>query len=178
MLYLCGATQQGRYHAKKNQVCQDAYQWARCSDRLAVAAVADGLGSELHAEIASRLAADLSVQYCAERVKESTPDEEVLHIIHEAFSLAQDRIEETARQNGHDLDQYDTTLSLVVFRDGRVYYGHSGDGGIIAYTQSGLYKLLTTQQRDQEGRVFPLFFRGNAPLFLLFRHLGFVPRKR
>ena len=165
MLYLCGATQQGRYHAKKNQVCQDAYQWARCSDRLAVAAVADGLGSELHAEIASRLAADLSVQYCAERVKESTPDEEVLHIIHEAFSLAQDRIEETARQNGHDLDQYDTTLSLVVFREGRVYYGHSGDGGIIAYTQSGLYKLLTTQQRDQEGRVFPLFFREEKWVF-------------
>jgi hypothetical protein len=39
-----------------------------------------------------------------------------------------------------------------------LYYGHSGDSGIVALTIDGLYEKVTEQQRDEDSRVFPLFF--------------------
>ena len=53
---------------------------------------------------------------------------------------------------------YDTTLTLAVLVRDTLYYGHSGDSGMIALTTSGRYEKVTEQQRDEQGRVFPLFF--------------------
>lgn len=165
MIYAYGVTQQGPCHVKSGQVCQDAHKYIKCSEHLAVGAITDGLGSELYSDMASRLAADTSVEYCTEHIDESTSDDDILTVIHDAFTLAQDTIEHEAKERGYELDQCDTTLSLVVFKDGIVYYGHSGDGGIIVYTESGMYKSITQQQRDDHGRVFPLFFREEKWVF-------------
>jgi serine/threonine protein phosphatase PrpC len=62
------------------------------------------------------------------------------------------------KAQGHSIDQYDTTLSLAVFINDTLYYGHSGDSGIVALTTEGLYEKVTEQQRDDDNRVFPLFF--------------------
>lgn len=158
MIYAYGVTQQGHYHIKSNIVCQDAHHIVKCSDRMAIAAVADGLGSEAHSDIASKLAAEFSTSYCAERLSENSDERVILDTIKEAFTLSQQRIEKTAEDNGHELDQYDTTLSLAVLIDDTLYYGHSGDSGIVAMTTEGTFEKVTEQQRDQDGRVFPLFF--------------------
>ena len=158
MIYSYGITQQGTYHIKKNIVCQDAHSIIKCNDSVVVAAVADGLGSEEHSDVASKIAADFSVKYCAERIAKELSDKEILEIIHEAFSLAQLEIEKEARSNSHELDQYDTTLALAILSNDTLYYGQSGDSGIIALTTEGLYEKVTEQQRDSEGRVFPLYF--------------------
>jgi hypothetical protein len=73
--------------------------------------------------------------------------------------LAQNTIEKTARTNGDTIDQYDTTLSLAIFINNVLFYGHSGDSGIIALTTEGRYEKVTEQQRDEENRVFPLYFK-------------------
>ena len=39
-----------------------------------------------------------------------------------------------------------------------MFFGHSGDSGIIALGQDGKFYNVTRQQRDDEGRVFPLCF--------------------
>lgn len=158
MIYAYGVTQQGTYHVKKNIVCQDAHRIVKCGDSCVIAAVADGLGSEEHSDIASKLAAEISTNYCAEHIVGPLTDDQILDHIRDSFSLAQRRIENTAESSGHELDQYDTTLSLAILKDDVLYYGHSGDSGIVALTSSGLYQRVTAQQRDEEGRVFPLYF--------------------
>lgn len=158
MIYAYGITQQGTYHVKHDMVCQDAHNIIKCDDSYAIAAVADGLGSEEHSDVASQMAAKISTEYCAENIKNNCTDEQILEIIRDSFVLAQSRIEKVATDNGHDLDQYDTTLSLAVFKENALYYGQSGDSGIVTLTAEGLYKKVVEQQRDEEGRVFPLYF--------------------
>lgn len=158
MIYAYGITQQGAYHRKKDIACQDAHKYIKCSNNTAIAAVADGLGSELYSDVASKIAVETSTQYCADRICDLNKDDDILRVICNAFTLSQDTIEKRAAEDGHDIDQYDTTLSLVVFKNGSVYFGHSGDSGIIAYTTDGMYEKVTEQQRDEDGRVFPLFF--------------------
>lgn len=158
MIYTYGVTLQGTYHVKKGTVCQDAHKIVKCADNFCVAAVADGLGSEAHSDIASKLAVDVAVTYCAKTVKVDMSDQEIERIICTSFHEVQKAIEEESGRKQHDLDQYDTTLSLVVLIDSKLYYGHSGDSGIVAFTAEGLYVKITEQQRDDENRVFPLYF--------------------
>ncbi|MBK6090304.1 protein phosphatase 2C domain-containing protein [Ruminococcus difficilis] len=158
MIYAYGVTQQGTYHVKNNIVCQDSHRIIKCNESMAIAAVADGLGSEMYSDTASKIAVDYTTKYCAERITSETVEDEILKIIKEAFTLAQQKIEETAEQNGHELDQYDTTLSLAVLRDSELFFGHSGDSGIVALNMDGSYEKVTEQQRDEENRVFPLYF--------------------
>ena len=158
MIYAYGVTQQGTYHVKNNIVCQDAHSIIKCSDSMVVAAVADGLGSEVHSDIASKIAVDLSTKHCSENITAETKDDEVINIIKESFRLSQNKIEETAEQNEHDLNQYDTTLTLAILRNNELYFGNSGDSGIVALTMNGSYEKVTKQQRDDDGRVYPLYF--------------------
>lgn len=159
MIYAYGVTLQGTYHVKNNMVCQDAHSIIKIDDRIAVAAVADGLGSEDYSDVASRLAADISSKYCAEHISALSTDEEIIEAIDSSFHIALSTIEQTANDNGNELDQYDTTLSLVVMHEGSLFYGHSGDSGIVALNTDGLYCKVTEQQRDSHGCVFPLFFK-------------------
>ncbi|MFA0815522.1 MAG: protein phosphatase 2C domain-containing protein [Anaerofustis sp.] len=158
MIYAYGVTQQGIYHVKNDTVCQDAHRYLLCTRNSAIGAVADGLGSELYSDTASRIAADVAVEYCAEHIADAQTQQELFDILCDSFRTAQHQIEETAFENGHDPDQYDTTLSLAILIDGWLYYGQSGDSGIIAYTEDGCYEQVTEQQRDEEGRVYPLYF--------------------
>jgi len=158
MIFAYGITQQGTYHVKKDIVCQDAHHFMKCEDNMIVGAVADGLGSEQYSDIASKLAAQISVQYCADHIKPDTADESILEILCDSFLLAQKSIEVEAEKQGHEIDQYDTTLSLAVLKNGNLYYGHAGDSGIVAYAEDGRYQAVTEQQRDDMGRVFPLYF--------------------
>lgn len=157
MIYTYGITQQGLYHKKSNTVCQDAHKIVKCDNSYVVAAVADGLGSEKYSDVAAQMAVSITTDYCSKNIQAEN-SEEILRIIKDSFTLALTQIEAFATEKEHDLDQYDTTLSLVVFDGENVYYGHSGDSGIIALTNDGLYKKVTEQQRDDDGRVYPLYF--------------------
>jgi hypothetical protein len=150
---------QGTYHVKNDIPCQDYHHIVKCGEGLCVAAVADGLGSAEHSDVASRIAATLSVNYCAERITQATGADAILGLIKESFAIAQNSIEKEAQANSHSINEYDTTLSLAVLRGDTLYYGHSGDSGIIALTVEGLYEKVTEQQRDEDDRVFPLFFK-------------------
>lgn len=158
MIYSYGITQIGPYHIKNNIVCQDAHYIMKISDQCVIAAVADGLGSECYSDTASKIASQTAVEYCAERYSPDLSDEDVNNLIAQAFRISQCMIEETCQKNRHEITDYDTTLDLVIFNSGLVYFGHAGDSGIIVQTDDGLYAPLTTQDRDEMGRVFPLCF--------------------
>lgn len=158
MIYTYGVTEIGPYHIKNGIVCQDANYIKKISDSCAIAAAADGLGSEKHSDIASKIASQTAVEFCAEHFSPKMEERDILGLIMQSFRVAQCKIEDTAKQNGHELSDYDTTLVLVIYCGGTVYFGHAGDSGIIVQTNDGLYDPLTQQDRDDYGRVFPLIF--------------------
>ena len=159
MIYSYGISMEGTYHIKKSIPCQDYHHIVKCDDNFVIAAVADGLGSAAHSDIASKIAATVSVDYCAEKITQPVETDIVLSVMREAFGAAQNSIERKAQDNGHSINEYDTTLTLAVMNNDMLYFGHSGDSGIIALTVDGLYEQVTEQQRDDDDRVFPLFFR-------------------
>jgi hypothetical protein len=161
MIYSYGISTPGTYHIKNNIPCQDYHHIVKCDHDIAIAAVADGLGSAKHSEVAAKIAAVLAVDYCAVRITQATAPDNILGSMKEAFALAQNTIEKEVQANGHSIHEYDTTISLAVLRGDELFYGHAGDSGIIALTVEGLYEKVTEQQRDEDNRVFPLFFRDN-----------------
>jgi serine/threonine protein phosphatase PrpC len=126
---------------------------------MVIAAVADGCGSEEHSEVASKIAAEVSTSYCEQNISSSSKLDEILGVIKASFEVSQKAIEKEAEAQGHSIDQYDTTLSLAVFVKDTLYYGHSGDSGIVVQTTEGRYENVTNQQRDEYGKVFYLAYR-------------------
>ena len=158
MFYAYGVSVQGADHIKNDVVCQDSHKIVKCGDDMVIAAVADGLGSEKYTDVASRLAVDTATAYCADHIKPDDACEDILSVIKASFTLAQRSIEKTAEDAGHDFDQYDTTLSLAVVIRDELYFGHSGDSGILVMSTDGAFYKVTQQQRDEWARVFPLAF--------------------
>jgi serine/threonine protein phosphatase PrpC len=160
MIYSYGVSAQGTYHVKNNNIpCQDYHHIVKCGNDLVVAAVADGLGSVKYSDVGSKIAATVSVKYCAKNIVDLSDTDAILGVIKQSFVLAQHSIEKKAKENGHSINDYDTTLTLAIMREDTLFYGHSGDSGMIALTVEGLYEQVTTQQRDEDGCVFPLFFK-------------------
>jgi Serine/threonine protein phosphatase len=151
---LCGYSQQGKSHEDKNTVCQDAYYYLE-RPAFVVAAVADGLGSSKHSDIASKMAAQDAVTYCAQNIHKGMSENEILPVIQSAFDNVNFLIKQKA---GDLLDEYDTTLTLAVFMSGDVYFGHAGDSGIIALRNDGLFDQVTEPQLgDGYGKERPVY---------------------
>lgn len=158
MIYAYGASLPGTYHIKNDIVCQDSHKIIIMGKDIAVAAVADGLGSAAHSDEGSKIAAKISTEYCSKHITATTEEQQILNIIRASFTLALNTIEKEANKKDRAVDLYDTTLTLAVLIRDTLYYGHSGDSGMIALTIQGKYEQVTKQQRDEQGRVFPLFF--------------------
>ena len=158
MIHYYEVTQQGAYHKKNSIVCQDYHAVKVLGEHFSVAAVADGLGSEIYSDVASKIAAEESVDYVCQNLNEKSTTEDIIKTIKDAFSFCLNRINDKAKEDSNDADQYDTTLALAVYRNETVYFGNSGDSGIVVMNKDGTFETITTQQRDQNGCVFPLFF--------------------
>ena len=158
MIYSYGVSLPGTYHIKNNIVCQDSHKIIQIGKNAAVAAVADGLGSACYSDVGSKIAVTISTEFCRKNITAAIKEQQIPEIIKAAFTVALQTIEEEAAKKDRSIDLYDTTLSLAVLIRDVLYYGHSGDSGMIALSTQGCYEQVTKQQRDQEGRVFPLFF--------------------
>lgn len=156
MMKSYGITLQGTYHKKINLICQDYHCIKKINDDLIIASVADGLGSEEHSDIASKIASEKSVEYCSKEFKNDLSTDEVLDIIKKSFLYSLAEIEKYVKEKNDNLNQYDTTLCLVIFSKDIVFYGQSGDSGAVILQKNGIYEKLTEQQRDENGYVFPL----------------------
>ena len=158
MIYSYGISLPGTYHIKNDIVCQDSHRIVRIGKNTIIAAVADGLGSAEHSDVGSKMAVSISTEHCRQNINANTKPEHILDTMRFAFAKALRAIEEEAASKEHSPDLYDTTLTMAVLIRDSLYYGHSGDSGIIALTTLGCYEQVTVQQRDDEARVFPLFF--------------------
>lgn len=153
---ICGDSQKGKSHETNGSPCQDFHSFIVRAD-FVVAAVADGLGSSKHSDIASKMAATSTVEYCANSIHKGMSDSSIIATIKSAFDGANFAIKQKA---GDFLDNYDTTLTLAIFMGGEVYFGHAGDSGIIALRNDGVFEQVTEPQLGsgygKERPVYPL----------------------
>lgn len=148
----------GPYHIEHNIPCQDSFAMEYLDDTTFVAAIADGLGSAKCSDIGSRLAADTAVAYCKKHLTKELGQDEILSHLKAAFQLAYTAVETKAFSDEKPVTQYDTTLCLALYDGKNLYYGQSGDSGLIALFLDGHYEQVTTKQQDDMGRVYPLRF--------------------
>lgn len=146
----------GPYHEELGLPCQDSFAVMKVSDELFIGAVADGLGSELYSDVGSAVAVKKAVEYCARHITKDMTYEDIRKIMNNSFVYAYKEVLMKAAEDGNDSDEYDTTLCMVIYDGQQLYYAQSGDSGIVALLQNGEYYRVTSQQRDEEGRVFPL----------------------
>ena len=148
----------GPYHIKNGIPCQDAYCIRETPDEVIVAAVADGLGSETHSEKGAKIASSFVVTFCMQNYKPDMTEHETISLLKRAYTRAYALVEKTAIKEGNDVDQYDCTLCTVIYDGKTLYYGQSGDSGIIVGSNDGGYYKITEQQRDEDNNVYPLCF--------------------
>lgn len=158
MLSYYTVNQQGSLHIDRGVPCQDSYAVSRISDTAIVAAVADGLGSESCSDIGSEIASRVAVDYCHGHYLDCNGDEEVLSMIRAAYSTAYDAVLDKAFDMDEPAGEFDSTLCLAILDGDRLFWGQSGDSGLIAAMRDGSYAPITRMQRDDYGHVYPLCF--------------------
>lgn len=165
----CGSSQTGESHIKTGTGCQDFSCFGE-SNGVFIAAVADGLSSSVHSDVASRIAAKVAVDYCLKRIKSDTNSSLIIEILKKAFDEALFAVKNIAKDAVTD---YDTTLSVAVFISGDVYTGQVGDSSIIALREDGLFDCVTqTQNGEGEGKDRPTFPLGATQMWV-FEKYGF-----
>ena len=127
MILTYAYTAVGSSHVKSGTGNQDAMKVGFGRNGGVVAAVADGVGSSKHSDIAAAIAVEVSVQVCLYALNNGY---DLLESVEKAFAAAQNKIEARVLLEEHLVTDYDTTLTLVVYDGKNIVYGHSGDGGI------------------------------------------------
>ena len=122
-----------------------------------IGAVADGVGSCAFSEYGSQTAVKAVLDYMETHIGTISPDSVLLEL-RNAYQFALDQIEEKADEQYWSLPSLDTTLTTAVYlEDGSLFFGHSGDGGIVALYTDGSYEMITSRQKGEESNsVLPL----------------------
>lgn len=159
MLCCYNLSLQGRSHIQMGKPCQDNSSSFRLITRgdIAVSIIADGVGSCKYAELGSSWAVTSSEEY----IRKHYVDDQSLNfsnIVKGAFQYALNSvINKSKSSTQEELIQYDTTLTIAIFDGDKLYYGHSGDGGIIGLSDEGEYLKITEPQKGPDGvSVIPL----------------------
>lgn len=155
MKFVYGAKCIGKSHEASGKVCQDSFCHV-LTEVAMIAAVADGVGSEMHSDMASECASKVAVSYCAENISKGMENDDVLGVIYKSFNIAWRSVEEKANKLKYDVQQCNTTLSLAVLIEGNLYFGHAGDSGIFAFLDNGKICPITVPQNDSLDLVYPL----------------------
>jgi len=155
MIYSYGFSLVGSSHLKKGIGCQDSNKTVTLNNGIAIAAIADGVGSCKYSDVASSIAVDVSVRVCFDEIK-ANGGGDLLKVIEKAFTQAEREIDERSLSENHPITEYDTTLSLVIYDGKHITYGHCGDGGIIGLTNDGDYVKTTSPQKSEGIYVIPL----------------------
>jgi hypothetical protein len=78
-------------------------------------------------------------------------------ILHTGFVIAQNKIEEEIEKHNRLPEEYDTTLTAVIYNGRKIVYGHVGDGGIIGLGSFGDFiKVTEVQKGEEHNMVVPL----------------------
>lgn len=147
----------GSSHIKRKTPCQDYALSKKMSNGWTIGAVADGVGSAKHSEIAARLACETVIDFFVKHIDADKKLYQCCDLLKKAYTEAEQQIEEYVSSHNDVITDYDTTLHVAVFDGNNVAFGHAGDGGIIGLGKDGIYESLTVPQKADDGIcVIPL----------------------
>lgn len=166
----CAVSRPGSSHLEVGVECQDyslvgAIDVAQGGGRVFCAIASDGVGSARLSADGSRIAATAAMDFLRRRLGGLPPDPEVTFDrmtwqawVREAFVEALTAVYRHAEEAGVSPASLDATLDVVLLtRHGLAFWGHSGDGGIIA-RRGRRTKVLTRRLGGRNGSVYPLRF--------------------
>ncbi|MGW0826904.1 PP2C family serine/threonine-protein phosphatase [Streptomyces sp. NPDC002845] len=136
-----GMSVEGYRHRRQGLPCQDACRYAATSS-VAVLAVADGAGSRPRSEEGAQLAVDLAAEHFGRRAAaavECPPGEAVHELLQDAFHDVSKVFLDTIDATGADVQDFATTLTVVVLTAGWLGHLTVGDGFVVvrAGTEDG-----------------------------------------
>lgn len=148
----------GRSHLGNGKPCQDSSDSLPLDSHTSLAVVADGVGSCRFADKASAKAVETFVS----TVKRLNKGNDYIALIKQGFSEAKRSVSLLAEAEGNPVSEYETTMTAAIYDGNTVYYGHSGDGGIIGLEDNGAYVKITHPQKGPDGiSVLPLSYETN-----------------
>lgn len=157
MIGLTAAYARGKSHIRSGKNNQDAYCIMPLDDDMWIAAVADGVGSCKHAELASSIAVESVCHFIYDNFPIDHSHISVKSLLRTALNVAVRQIYKEAEKNQDPISEYQTTLMVVIYDgDGRGWFSHVGDGAIFGLMKDGTFTPLTTRQQTQDGYVVPL----------------------
>lgn len=146
-----GFSIQGKSHIQRGTVCQDYNKYVKLNSKWYLGIVADGVGSALHSDIGSKLAAESLCEFCQKKIDSNMSEQQLEELLRQGYTYAMRAMGEYAEKENDVLDHYDTTLSAVLYDGENVIYGHAGDGGIIVKLYDGRIKPITERQKGADG---------------------------
>ena len=156
-MILYGFSIQGKSHIDKETVCQDSNKTGRLRAGYYFGALADGVGSAPHSDIGSKLAVEKLYEYCDKNIKKGMDQMDVEDVLCAGYEYAMETIQKYADSHDKKIENYDTTLSAVIYNGKKIIYAHAGDGGIIVRQTNGIVKPVTKRQKGADGTsVIPL----------------------
>lgn len=159
MLCAYGVSVAGPRHLEKGIPCQDAHAfWVSDDGTMAIAAVADGLGSEFFSDEGSDVASRAVVTYLRDHFVPHGGEDDPFDVLRSSFAAAWEAVCSLAGERGQSIDEFDTTLCVAVLSRGTLWWGNSGDSGLVTCHIDGTYELATSMQRTEDGSVYPLCY--------------------
>jgi serine/threonine protein phosphatase PrpC len=135
---------------EKNGVCQDSSDVRILRNGWVIGVIADGLGSAKHSDIGSSLAVSAVIEFVEKNMIDIWHEESLISLLRIAYHSAFKKIKDKAATDGYPINDYDTTLTCVIYNGTNVIFGHVGDGGIIALSPYGDFSILTAAQKGEE----------------------------
>lgn len=158
-----GASIVGTSHLASNAECQDfcAHETLDAhGQKYVLAAIADGLGSCKHSAKGAKKAVEASIEFLKTKISK---DNGILNpskykeLLNNTFEYARVSVEELADDEGNIVASYYSTLVVAIYDGNRLYFGNSGDSGMIALFSNGSYELVTERKKgDEANSVIPL----------------------
>jgi hypothetical protein len=146
-----GVSVVGAKHVKKAVPCQDACRFKELPTGELVIAVADGAGSAARAQEGATLAARVAVNYLGRAIPQYKPNSVKAWkvIIAQAFELARAILIKQALDQATILQDYATTLQIVVVANDWTASALVGDGTAIRLDNNDSLVSLMTPQRGE-----------------------------
>jgi Protein phosphatase 2C len=145
---VAAASVRGASHERLGLPCQDAHQWALLPESFLVAAVADGAGSALLAEVGAAVAVSATIEAARRRFNRlnlPAPQDDAgwKELLAELLALAREAVEKEAVSRSLPLRDLACTLSLVVATRDFAAAIQIGDGAVLAAAADGQMRLVS-----------------------------------
>ena len=151
MIFNYGFSIAGKSHLQMDKPCQDAHYIRQLENGWFVGAAADGVGSRTNAEEGAALAVKTAVDFVCDYMPYDYSTISIKSMLRTALNHTMKTIIRHAEARGLPVENFDTTLSLVIYDGKRITYAHSGDGAVIGLTTFGELIEITERQKAEDG---------------------------